>query len=138
MQKRKGQKNAPVLPVTQDDGAAQPQDGSRSAVGGGRRSKQSSHSFGRSDVYGVFKFLGAIVALGLLVVGVQRMVVKRRSGRDSSSKNNMFHYAPKDDRIPEQQLALAEFQSLQYSLGNSQLVALYFAASWCPFANIWI
>ena len=32
-------------------------------------------------------------------------------------------------------MPLAEFKSLQYALQNSELVALYFAASWCPMST---
>jgi len=75
----------------------------------------------------VGKLLSAIIGLGLFVVMVQRY-----SMRGDSARVSFFQYVPQDDDEEDIDLPLQEFESLQYALRNSQLVGLYFAASWCP------
>ena len=111
-----------ALPVTQQDDAAL-----QKSYSSGRRAKPTRPSR-MSDVVGLLRYLTILIALGLFVVGVQRIMVHRRSGGHLP----LFpHYRPKEDDVGQQR-QLKEFGSLQYALDNSQLVALYFAASWCP------
>jgi hypothetical protein len=131
MQKRKGQF---VLPVTQQDASSAASSSNHKSSG--RRPPTTS----RSDWIGVCRYLAALVALGFMVVGVQRMALKRRRTRhhphpqgssSSSSASSFFDYHPQQDEQDRNLLPLADYDSLRYALQNSQLVALYFAASWC-------
>ncbi|GKY93637.1 hypothetical protein MPSEU_000331100 [Mayamaea pseudoterrestris] len=136
MQKRKTHF---VLPVTQDDAAASSRQNGSS--GGSRRTKKSmtsafslSRFFGsRNDMASFVRFLSAIFALGLLVVGVQRLLVVRKRGSGFPSyKSLKFPRFKRADKAVQQHKALAQYSSLQYALDNSQLVGIYFGASWCP------
>jgi hypothetical protein len=79
------------------------------------------------------KLLVAIFLLGLLFVGTQRIRFKQAASR--SLPEHVVPGSHVDDPHPHNPRhlhALRNYESLQYALDNSQLVALYFAASWCP------
>ena len=56
----------------------------------------------------------------------------------SSAKHRLLHRITKvatQQAKEEQELPLSQFESLQYAFEHSQLVGLYFAASWCPMST---
>ena len=81
-----------------------------------------------------------VILLVLLVVtgfGVAVLVLQRftEGGKDVRHGPIMLGFHTNDDNQEQNLLPLAGFPSLQYPLQNSQLVALYFAASWCPMST---
>jgi hypothetical protein len=115
MQKRRG---GPLLPVTAADASKRQTRSTRA-----RRTKQSS-----ADMFGLGKLLLGILGIGIIVVTFQRSSLMKR-GRGDDSETGI-------EEVEEvQPLPLDEFTSLEYALQNSQLVALYFAASWCPMST---
>lgn len=113
MHNRRTSSQPGLLPLVEGEKLLPPRPGSvrrRTKRGGGRG----------SDVLGVVRLLLGMVALGVGVVVIQRLVVQHRpSSMDSTARSH----------------PLDAFVSLRLPLANSQLVGLYFAASWCPASN---
>ena len=117
MQKRR---TAPVLPVTAGD-ASKPLQSRRPRIpANGKASSSDPHPSG--------KILLALFLFGLVALGVQRTSVFTTS---ETASGRVLEDGP-DEEPPK---PLAGFPSLQYALDNSQIVGLYFAASWCPMST---
>jgi hypothetical protein len=125
MQKRRSA--TPLLPVTADDA-------NRAELFSGTKRRGNSASLGK-DVWGVGRLIMGILLLGLMVVVVQRNYMKRTG----YNKLNLSTTRQMQDALvlaePELTMPLDQFTSLRYALDHSQLVALYFAASWCPMSS---
>lgn len=118
MQKRN--RAAPVLPVTAAD-ASKPR----------LRKRKAKELLRPSDAANLgVRLVLIIVGLGIFGLFAQRTMINQvvtpeQAGRTLEDQE-LLGVPPKP---------LAEFSSLQYALENSQLVAIYFAASWCPMST---
>ena len=123
MQKRRT--ISPVLPVTGDD----------AAKAGSILIRRNTKSI-RNELVGLVKLLFGILGVAMMVVLVQRQTIAQTSSEDEAEVSRMMKDAvAQEEREQRRLLPLAEFSSLQYALDRSQLVALYFAASWCPMST---
>jgi hypothetical protein len=119
MQKRK----TGILPMTEAD-----RNGRNAASNRRLRHKHVQ----TSDLVGLGKLMLGILALGLIVVVWQRksLVNEQEIGGPIKVGN-----APVDIDDSLREHPLHRYESLQYALDNSKIVALYFAASWCPMST---
>jgi nucleoredoxin len=118
--KMHNRKGLPVLPFTVDDDSSAHK----------RRSMRKV-----PEMYGFGKFVLLFIASGFVVVALQQSFVKKSKERDS---NYQFHYVPivdDEQQLQKQKRPLDDFPSLLAALETSDVVALYFAASWCPMST---
>lgn len=96
---------------------------------------------GHKNMYGFGKFLLLIVTSGIIVVALQRSFLKKSNERDADFRGvHLQHDLTLDDEEQRQlnkQMPFDPFPSLQsfFQTSDADVVALYFAASWCPMST---
>lgn len=129
VQKRRFSRNPAVLPVVEADRSTK----RPSPVSRGRGGRSSNRQCPALTVAAA-KLLLSFLALGLFAVYLQRQTLISRPTH-FANRSAVFDYFPPDDDDTTRVLPLQDFSSLQYALRNSEIVALYFAASWCPMST---
>jgi hypothetical protein len=82
-------------------------------------------------------FIGwvVIIALSIIFVSLVWRPILAFLALKAQSVRNYNHHGEQDASVGQSSLPLSKFSELSYALKNSELVALYFAASWCPMST---
>jgi hypothetical protein len=75
------------------------------------------------------------MALSIILVSLVWRPILAFLALTAQSVRHYNHQSEQDASVGQSSLPLSRFSELSYALKNSQLVALYFAASWCPMST---
>lgn len=122
----------PTLPLTSNDVVSS---AGASSSGAMRQLRSKNRKIGTSispyDRTSLIRWT-VLIIISILLASIIWKPVLSLFGLKTPSHNKDHHLQSQRPKTRQLNLPLSQFSDLSYALENSDLVALYFAASWCP------